>query len=433
MKTSICINRNLSGLGQSPTLAINERVKRMRNEGRAIYNFGLGQSPFPVPDCVVDALRLNATEKAYLPVEGLQSLRTAVAEFWRVKGGVGADPECVIIGPGSKELLFLLQVVFDGTILIPTPCWVSYTPQAQIVGRGVRYIHTTFEDKWLIMPDHFRQICQEAYNEDGKCILMVLNYPANPNGTSYTPEELQEIADVAREFNVIILSDEIYGELNHRGEHVSMVRYYPEGTIVSSGLSKWCGAGGWRLGTFLFPEHLRHIMAAMAVVASETYTSVSAPIQYAAVRAFRGGMEIETYLQHVRRVLAVVGRQCAKTLQNAGVRVHTPEGGFYLFADFGDLADKLKTHGISNSRELCDRMLEETGVAALPGASFERPTDELSMRLAYVDFDGAKALVASRATPLYEGLPANFSEHYAPNVLEGVRRIAAWLDGLAMT
>jgi len=94
--------------------------------------------------------------------------------------------------------------------------------------------------------------------------------------------ELEELAAVARRFGVILLSDEIYGQLHHQGAHVSVARFYPEGTIISSGLSKWCGAGGWRLGTFTFPGELRWLLDAMASVASETYTSTCAPIQYAA-------------------------------------------------------------------------------------------------------------------------------------------------------
>jgi aspartate aminotransferase len=102
--------------------------------------------------------------------------------------------------------------------------------------------------------------------------LVVLNYPSNPTGQTYDAAQLEELATVARRYRLVVLSDEIYGELDHRGQHRSIAEFYPEGTIVSSGLSKWAGAGGWRLGTFLFPSTLRWLQDAMAVAASETFT-----------------------------------------------------------------------------------------------------------------------------------------------------------------
>ena len=124
------LNLNIRGLRQSATLAINERCRELAREGARISNLGLGQSPFPVPQPVVDALKLYAGEKDYLPVKGLRELRGAVAKFHREKDQIEADPDLVLVGPGSKELMFLLQLVFYGDIILPTPCWVSYVPQA---------------------------------------------------------------------------------------------------------------------------------------------------------------------------------------------------------------------------------------------------------------------------------------------------------------
>ena len=153
LQKHVSLNINVRGLGESPTLAINERVKLLQSQGKKIYNFGLGQSPFPVPAPVVEALRLHAHEKDYLPVKGLLALKEAVAGFHRQKDLVEANADCVLVGPGSKELMFLLQLVFYGEIIVPTPCWVSYVPQAQILGKRVSLLHTSFEDKWHISAD----------------------------------------------------------------------------------------------------------------------------------------------------------------------------------------------------------------------------------------------------------------------------------------
>jgi len=144
------INSNLNGLEQSDTLAINEMSKKLIAKGKKIYRFGLGQSPFPVPKCVVEALRLNAAQKDYLVVKGLLPLLEAVAEFHRKKDSIETIADNVIVGPGSKELVFLLQLVFNSEIIIVSPCWVSYIPQAKIIGEKISVIHSTYEDKWQL-------------------------------------------------------------------------------------------------------------------------------------------------------------------------------------------------------------------------------------------------------------------------------------------
>ena len=421
------INPNLNGLDQSDTLAINEKSKELLASGKKIYRFGLGQSPFPVPNCVVEALRLNADQKDYLPVKGLLPLREAVAEFHRKKDNIETNAENVMIGPGSKELVFLLQLVFNSEIIIISPCWVSYIPQAKIIGKKISIIHSSYEDKWQLTPKLFRDYLKKR-NIKNTLTLMILNYPGNPDGVSLNEEYLKEIATLARENNIYILSDEIYGQLNHSGRHVSIAKFYPEGTIISSGLSKWCGAGGWRLGTFTFPKNLNWILEKMAIVASETYTSVSAPIQFAAIKAFKCGAEIEEYLWRARKILSKIGNECAEKLNHAGIRTHAPVGGFYLFLDFSHFSDKIHSRGIKTSKELCHTMLNETGVAILQGSSFNCREDLFTARMAYVDFDGARVMAAAKTIPIHESLPDTFTKTYCNKVLEGVDKLIGWFN-----
>jgi len=427
---SVSLNLNVRGMGLSATLAINERCRQLQEQDRTVYRLGLGQSPFPVPAPVVEALQMAAHEKNYLPVRGLPALREAVADFHRRHDQIPFHPDGVIIGPGSKELMFLVQLAYYGQIIVPSPCWVSYLPQARVIGRTVKIIPKSFEHGWRLTAEQLRKSF-EIDNDQYRPRLLVLNYPNNPSGQTHTVDELKEIAEVARRFHTIILSDEIYGPLHHQGQHVSIARFYPEGTIVSSGLSKWCGAGGWRLGTFYFPPDLYWLLDAMAAVASETYTSVSAPIQHAAVHAFHTDVRIERYLWHARRILAALGGQCADILVQAGLRVRRPAGAFYLYVDFSPLRRRLASRGITDGRSLTTRLLEETGVAILPAVCFARLTEELATRLAYVDFDGAHALAASENIPLHEPLPRDFIPNRCERVLVGVRRIAEWVAGKA--
>jgi len=419
------LNLNVRGLHKSPTLAINERCRVLQAEGRQVYRLGLGQSPFPVPESVVGALRAHAHEKEYLPVKGLATLREAVVDYYARRHGVERSPDDILVGPGSQELMFILQLVYYGDLVIPTPSWVTYAPQAHIVGRHIRWIPTTPEDGWPLRPAELDAICRP---DPARPRLVILNYPSNPTGQTYSVDALQELAEVARRYRVILLSDEIYGEIDHRGRHTSIARFYPEGTIISSGLSKWCGAGGWRLGTFTFPPSLGWLLDAMAVVCSESFTATSAPIQHAAVRAFQGGTDLDEYLLHSRRVLRALGLGVTERLRDAGLFAPMPEGAFYVFPDFGSHSPALAARGITTSLELCERALADTGVAFLPGEAFGRDPRELTGRIAYVDFDGAEALSASQEAPGEEELDDAFLSRHCGRVLEAVDRLCEWVQ-----
>lgn len=251
--------------------------------------------------------------------------------------------------------------------------------------------------------------------------ILILNYPSNPAGSSLSIAQLQELATVARKHKILILSDEIYGDVDHKGQHESIAKYYPEGTIVRSGLSKWCGAGGWRLGTFVFPKELRWLLDKMAVVASETFTTTSAPIQYAAVKAYEGGLEIEEYLKHSRIILQRVAQASAEILGQHKIDTPKPKGGFYLMPDFNYYKATLQAKNITNSIQLSESLLEETGVALLPLNAFGMPDDFLGVRLSYVDFDGTKALQMIKENPNAT------AEELAPKVMEGIRLIGEWV------
>jgi len=418
------LNLNIRGLPVSATLNINEISNGLLAQGKQVYKLGLGQSPFPVPQLVVDELKANAHQKDYLPVRGLPALQQAVTGYLERTQGLNYDPRHVLVGPGSKELMFILQLVYYGDLVIPTPSWVSYAPQAHIIGRPVRWVPTRAENKWLLTPDELEKLCSE---DPSKPRIVILNSPNNPTGYSYTDSELQALAQVARKYKILLLSDEIYGELQFDGGHRSIARHYPEGTIISSGLSKWCGAGGWRLGTFAVPRELDWLVTGMATVASETFTATSAPIQYAAVRAFHGGVSIERYLWQSRRVLKALGDMVHESLTRVGLSMPPLDGGFYAFPDFSPLREQLAARGIFTSRELCTRLLEETGVATLPGDCFGRPATELTLRLAYVDFDGARTLAAAEQLPGDQELGKDFLQRNCEKIVTAMDKLCLWL------
>ena len=421
------LNLNVRGLNQSATLVINERSNELIKQGKTVYKLGLGQSPFPVPKLVQEALQRNAHQKDYLPVKGLMKLRETIAAFNYRHEGTPCSAEDIMIGPGSKELIFILQLVYYGELIIPTPSWVSYSPQARIAGRHVTWVPTSEVNNWRLSPEKLDLICR---SDPDRPRVVILNYPSNPTGSTYPKERLKKLAEVARKYNLILISDEIYGLLDHEGNHISISRYYPEGTIISSGLSKWAGAGGWRLGTFTFPENLRWLQNAMAIVASETFTSTSAPIQYAAITAFEEHPEIDEYLLYSRKILKALGNYMADRLRAINITLPSPKGGFYLFPNFNFYREKLASKGILTSFELCEAVLKDTGVAFLPGMDFGRQPEELTCRMAYVDFDGELVLEKAMTDFREKSLDNEFLRSYCPKMIQSLDLLEGWLENL---
>lgn len=381
----------------------------------------------PIPKEVVHVLQTHASENDYLPVRGLPELREAASRHLERTQGVGRSPEGVLVGPGTKELWFILQLVCDADILVPTPSWVSYALQGHILGSKLVRLPTTLDSGWLPSAPQLDEICR---TDPGRPRILVVNSPSNPAGTAFTADHLSELTATAREYGVVIVSDEIYGDLHHEGRHISPVRSYPEGTIVSSGLSKWCGAGGWRLGLFVFPPSLRPILDGMAAVAAETYTSASSPVQYAAAEAYRGGPVLDKYLGLSRRLLSALGGSLAHKLRDSGVRLAEPQGAYYLFPDFSPFAGPLARRGIRTDRELCDALLKEIGVAILPGSDFGMPLDTLTARLAYVHLDGGAALAEARSLKDPGSIGTDFLQANCKPIIDAVDSLTAWVDSL---
>lgn len=411
---------DLQTISHSETLLINELSRSLEAKDKKIYKFGFGQSPFPLPASVVAELQKHAGRKDYMPVQGLAPLRQAVADFHTQVDKLDWQAQRVIIGAGSKILIYAVMAAFkQADVLLVAPSWVSYEPQAKLCGHTVYRIQTSLEDNWRLTPESLERCCNNR-KEPHHPMILVLNYPGNPDGLTYTASELERLATVCRDNKVLLISDEIYGLLNHKGEHQSIARYYPEGTIVTTGLSKWCGAGGWRLGVCHVPLALGDaLMQRMLGIASETWSCVCSPIQLAAIKAYDYNSEIQQHLAKQRKILARLGRQCSDALNDANIVTPAPQGGFYLFPDFELWRDQLASRGINTSTELTRAILQQTGVALLPGEAFGMPASSLTVRLSYVDFDGGKALACYSDNDKLDQVTAK--------VNEGIKAMIDWL------
>ena len=407
------IKKNVSSLKISSTLAINEKTKELISQGKKVYKFGFGQSPFPVPDKIVKKLKENAHKKDYLSTQGLPELRDSLSIYLSQKTGTQYLKENIIITPGSKEAMFLMHLAFKGEIIIPASSWVSYAPQARIANNKIHWLQTKRENNWF---PTVKELENKIKNINKKNIILILNSPNNPSGAACG--NLKKIAEVVRKHKVLVLSDEIYSDLKFDGVYESISKYYPEGTLITGGLSKWCGAGGWRLGFFAFPKKLDNFLHSVKSLASETFSSVNTPTQYAAVEAYSGNYE--DYKSKTLIILKYLGGYVYKKLSSNKVIINPPEGGFYIMPEF--INKKYKT-----SSEMCEALLKETGVALLPGSDFGFNKKKMLARLSFTDFDGKTFLENISIT---SKLDDAIIEKFAPNVVEGVRKLSIWAKNL---
>ena len=407
------IKDQIKQLKPSATLAINEESNKLKKSGKKIYKFGFGQSPFPVPEAIVSALKNNANKNTYLPMQGLEELRSAISNYLNYTNNNNFKADDILIGPGTKELMFLTQIAFGGEVLLPAPSWVSYQPQAFIAKNKVHWIQTSSSSNWFPTAEQLENKIKSIKNQN---LIFFMNSPNNPSGMIC--KNLQEIAEVAKKHKLIILSDEIYSRLTFDNQYKSISSFYPEGTIVSTGLSKWCGAGGWRLGFFAIPKQLEELKKSLKILCSESFTSVSAPIQYAAIEAYKG--DHSTHLSTIRKILSFTSNYVYENLKSNVINVAKPEGGFYLFPEFTNAK-------FSSSSEMCKDILNKTGVVLLPGSDFGIDNKKMLARLSYTDFDGSSFLPNTIGG---KKLDQATIKKYAPNIVEGVAKLKDWSKSL---
>jgi len=423
MRTTAHISKYLRESKHSETLLVNQLSINRANNNQQIFKFGFGQSPFPVPVEISQALAESAYRKEYMSVQGHPPLREAIVNFHRIQEGKNWQSDNIIVGTGSKILLFCVMAAFEkAEVLVPAPSWVSYEPQAKLAGHKVSWLVTSFADKWKINAEQLTDFCIKRENPEIP-LLLILNYPSNPTGQTYNSQQLFELAKVMREHNIIVIADEIYSLLNYKKSiseqgYSSIVDYYPEGCIVSSGLSKWCGAGGWRLGFIHIPNELEGLLNTVIGVASETYSCAPTPIQIAATKAYQEIELADNFLTKQTKLLDEVSQYCTEKLTEANINVHCAQGGFYLFPDFSNYTEKLSKIKIKTSEQLTSTLMNDIGVALLPGSAFGMDKSSLTTRLAFVDFDGEQINKAPMPSPQFEKIKL------------GIEQLCLWLSTL---
>jgi aspartate aminotransferase len=394
----------------SATLAANEALERRRRTGKPVLPMAFGEAGLPVAPSLRAALAAAADRAAYGPVAGSVELRRAAAGYWE-RRGLPVDPGFVVCGPGSKPLLFALLLAIGGDVAVPLPSWVSYAAQSRLLGRRPLFVRTRNGQGGVPDPDLLASVVANARLRGRQVKAVVVTLPDNPTGTVAAAETIRELAEVARQHDLMIVSDEIYRDLVHDPDApvISPAQVAPERTVVTTALSKSLAVGGWRIGVARLPGDARGeaLRRELLGVASEIWSSPSGPIQHAAAYAFGEPPELVERVTRSRRLHATVARAVAGRFAAAGALVRPPEAAFYVYPDFAPLRATLaERYRVGTGAQLSGLLLEKYGVGVLAAGEFGEPEDALRLRVAtsliYGDSDEqrAEALAAADAVAL---------------------------------
>ena len=397
-----------------------------------IVHYAFGGSPFPVPDSMVESVREHAGQGEYLPPNGIPPLREAIAKFWAHHFSLDVDPDRVIVTAGSKLAIYLTLAMLQGPFLLPQPSWVGYLPIARLLDKEVRTVPTSPEGGYRLTAAGLEEVAAAAGVPQS---ILILNTPNNPTGAVYSKEELTAIAEVCRRYNIIVICDEIYSLLTFdASEFVSMASIYPEGTFVTSALSKYAGAGGYRVGFVILPETgTDEQLLNFQKVGAATYTNAPSPLQFAAIAGWGLDDEMSAYIEAQRNMHRMMTTELYRRfLTLPGVTATEPAGSFYFFADFNALGDKIRAAGMQGSKDVAGALFgHPLHVAMVSGEALAMPPANLTFRIAAVDYDGKAALSAYQASPpRTPEEEAAFIERHAAPMMNGVERIRGWIDAL---
>jgi len=345
----------MSGEG---ALSVFARAKELEKQGRSIIHLELGEPDFhPGASVIESASRALAEGKdRYCAVIGVPALREEIAAYLHRTRSLTISPDNIVIAPGCKIALFLAMMALldpDDEVLYPDPGFPGYAS----ITRGLGAVPVPFE---LAAQNRFQPDPAEIASKiTARTRMLITNAPGNPTGTVYTEDVQRALAEIAVQHDLWVLSDEIYARITYGGEYKSMLRYpgMEERTLIIDGFSKSFAMTGWRLGYAVAPPA---VVPALAMLAVNTYTCVAEFTQYAAIDALRD-REGST-----PRMVAEFARRREQFVQDLngvpGFHCQPPDGAFYAWVD-------ITGTGLT-AEEVCQILLEDAGVAAIPGAAF---------------------------------------------------------------
>lgn len=362
-------------LTPSTTLAITAKANELKAQGIDVIGLGAGEPDFNTPQNILDAAvdSMNKGLTKYTPAGGLSVLKKAIIDKLQRDNHLTYKPAEIMVGVGAKHVLYtLFQVILNegDEVIIPIPYWVSYPEQVKLAGGVPVYVEGPASQNYKITADQLRKAITD------KTRAVIINSPSNPSGMIYSKEELQDLAKVAHENDILIVSDEIYEKLVYNGnEHFSIAQLSEEikaRTIVVNGVAKSHSMTGWRIG---YAAGNVDIIKAMTDLASHSTSNATTTAQYATVEAYNGPQDtVEEMRQAFESRLEVIYPKLAAI---PGFKVLKPQGAFYLLPDVQEAA--IKT-GFTSVDAFATALLEEANVAVIPGSGFGA---DATIRLSY--------------------------------------------------
>ena len=362
----------------SSTLNSKIVLEQYNARGVTLYNFGLGENPIQQPAYYVDKLREYAHKKQYARCSGIPELNTTLKKMYNT-----TDTKYnFIVGNGLKELLFILQLAFDGTIIHITPSWVSYKEQTDILqDKHVIDFETCIDDNFRVCLQKLEDMLIPIHN---KPKLLLFNNPNNPTGIAYQNDEIRQIANVLRKYNCLVFADEIYLHLCYEQNIKSISCFIPELTIIGSSVSKDLGCGGYRLGWMAFPEQTNELYNKCAQYSSNIFSCASVPIQYATNYMLSNTKLYKDHYIKSTAVYSYISREICSLLRKTNLKFVEPNAAWYILIDFEHYKCELNKLHIHNGVELSNYLLEHLKILTIAGEPFA--INGLFLRFSFIDF-----------------------------------------------
>ncbi len=353
----------------SPTLTVSALAKKMKAEGHDVINFGVGEPDFNTPDYIKNAAKqaLDDNFTRYTESAGIPELRQAIVDKFKKDNGLHYSLDEILVSPGAKaSIIHILLAICDprDEVLIPSPYWVSYTSQVEMVDGHPVLLPTNMSTNFKITAEQLDDAVSTLCNPKA----LILNSPNNPTGTVYNKHELKEIAEVCVKHNILVLSDEIYEKLIYDNEeHISIASIshkMKDITIVVNGVSKAYAMTGWRLGYAAGPHE---IIKYASRIQSHTTSNVNSMTQKAAVVALN---EDDGSIERMRQQFEKRRNYLVDALNNIpNVKCNLPKGAFYAMPNISFFLQNNKMD-IRTSADLCTYLLKNFYVAIVPGSAF---------------------------------------------------------------
>ena len=363
----------------SSTLKAKIILEEYREKGINVYNFGLGENPIEQPNYYIEMMRKYAHKKQYAQYDGITELNQTLKNIYNTDN----NKYDILVGNGLKELLFILQLAFNGKIIHITPSWVSYKEQIDALNKNDDLIQfeTHINNQYRIDLHKFETMLKSIENTPK---LLFFNNPNNPTGIAYSNDELEQIANIIKKYNCFVFSDEIYLNLCYEQNVKSISHFIPELTIRGTSVSKDLGCGGYRLGWLAFPENLKQFYNKCAQLSSNIYSCASVPTQYATNFMLLNKDEHKNHYIQSSKIYNSIADKICSILNKSELIYVKPNAAWYIFINFDHYKTELNFLHIFDGKDLSIFLLNKLKILTVPGESFN--INGLNLRFSFIDF-----------------------------------------------